>query len=167
MKYTCTIEIKLPVEKVAELWNNKNYFKEWQDGFKSIERISGIPDTEGAKSKIIFSDKQTIELTETIISSNLPEEKIALYEHIHMTNTQTTRFQAIDDQKTLYVSEVEYTQFNGLMIKLMAKLFPGKFKAQSQKWMKQCPEEILNTWLIHSTMMMKEEQELDLLFHFC
>jgi len=137
MKYTCTIEINLPINKVVQLWEDENNFKEWQDGFKSIEHLSGTPHSKGAQSRIILEDNRRIELLETIITANLPEEKTASYEHIHMTNTQTTRFKKIDSNTTQYISEVEYTQFNGLMIKLMAKLFPSKFKAQSQKWMNQ------------------------------
>ena len=137
MKYTCTIQINAPLEKVAALWSDESHFKEWQDGFESITHLEGTPNTEGAKAKIVFDDKQRIELIETILTNNLPEKKVALYEHIHMTNTQTTRFKSLDDQTTIYTSEVEYTQFNGLMIKIIAKLFPGKFKGQSQKWMDQ------------------------------
>ena len=62
MKYTCSIEINAPLEKVVSLWENENYFNKWQDGFKSIELISGIKNTTGAKSKIILEDKQRIEL---------------------------------------------------------------------------------------------------------
>lgn len=137
MKYQCTIQVDLPIDKVVALWTNEAYFKEWQDGFESIEHISGTPNTKGAKSKIIFNGKHKMELLETIISTDLPNEKVGLYEHIHMTNTQTSRFIAIDEHTTQYISEVEYTKFNGFMIKLMAKLFPGKFKQQSQKWMNQ------------------------------
>lgn len=137
MKYICTVEIDAPLEKVVKLWSDERNFKEWQDGFESIELLEGIADTKGAKSKIVLGGKNHIELIETILSNNLPAEKTARYEHIHMTNTQTSRFEALENNKTLYSSEVEYTQFNGLMIKLMAKLFPSKFKAQSQKWMEQ------------------------------
>ncbi|WP_298902196.1 SRPBCC family protein [uncultured Psychroserpens sp.] len=137
MKYTCSVEIDLPIDEVVTLWNNENHFKKWQDGFESIEHLEGTPHTAGAKSKITLSGKQKIELIETIISSNLPKEKLALYEHIHMTNTQSSRFEDLGNSKTLYTSIVEYTKFNGFMIKLMAKLFPSKFKAQSQKWMNQ------------------------------
>ncbi len=137
MKYTCTVDINLPIKKVVELWNNEDNFKAWQDGFSSIEHLSGTPHTTGAVSKIILLGERRIELTETIISNNLPTEKVALYEHIHMTNTQSTRFEVIEPDKTRYISEVHYTQFNGFMIKLMAKLFPSKFKGQSQKWMDQ------------------------------
>jgi len=137
MKYTCSVEINAPIEKVVALWDDESNFKEWQDGFQSIEHLGNTAHVKGAKAKIIIDGSQRIELLETIISNNLPEEKKALYEHIHMTNTQTSRFKAIDENRTLYISEVEYTKFNGFMIKLMAKLFPGKFKQQSQKWMNQ------------------------------
>lgn len=140
MKYTCTVEINLPIDKVVQLWENEANFPAWQDGFKSIEHLSGTPNTKDAKSRIILEDRQKIELLETIITNNLPQEKTALYEHIHMTNSQTTRFREINTNKTLYISEVEYLQFNGIMIKIMAKLFPSKFKAQSQKWMDQFKE---------------------------
>jgi uncharacterized membrane protein len=137
MKYTCSVEINLPINKVLALWENEANFKEWQDGFKSIEHLTGTPNTKGATSRIILQDKQKIELLETIVVYNLPQEKTALYEHIHMTNSQTSRFEEINSKKTLYTSEVEYLQFNGIMIKIIARLFPSKFKAQSQKWMQQ------------------------------
>jgi hypothetical protein len=99
----------LPIDKVVALWENEANFKEWQDVFLSIEHLSSTAHSVGAKSKIIIHDKQKIELIETIISSNLPQEKVALYEHIYMTNTQTTRFKVIDANKTQYIYEVEYT----------------------------------------------------------
>ena len=137
MKYSCSIEIEVPLDKLVRLWENESNFKYWQDGFQSIEHISGTPNTVGAKSRIILEDKRRVELIETIITNNLPEEKTAVYEHIHMTNTQTSRFNKINENRTEYISEVEYTKLNGFMIKLMARLFPGKFKQQSQKWMDQ------------------------------
>ena len=145
MKYTCTVEIDLPIDKVAELWAHEQYFHKWQDGFQSIDHFKGVPNSIGAKSRIIIEQgKRKMELIETIISNKLPEEKKALYEHIHMTNTQTTRFEEVTTNQTLYISEVEYTQFNGFMPKLMAKLFPGMFKKQSQKWMNQFKEFAIN-----------------------
>ncbi|WP_456440445.1 SRPBCC family protein [Psychroserpens sp.] len=140
MKYTCKVDIDLPIDKTVALWEDERNFKEWQDGFKSIEHLSGTPNSKGAKSKIILQEKRKIELLETVILSDLPNKKIALYEHTHMTNTQTTSFIAINQNKTQYISEVEYTKFNGIMIKLIAKLFPSKFKEQSQKWMNQFKE---------------------------
>lgn len=137
MKYSCSTIINAPIDAVVALWDNPEHFNQWQDGFQSITLLQGSNNSPGAKSKIVLEDKMRIELTETIITYNLPKEKKALYEHKHMSNTQTSNFESIDVHKTRYTSEVEYTQFNGFMIKLMAILFPGKFKAQSEKWMQQ------------------------------
>ena len=141
MKYTCSVDVDLPIEIVAELWADEKHFAKWQDGFQSIDHFEGEANAVGAKSKIFLQQgKRKMELVETIISNQLPAVKKALYVHEHMTNTQTTRFEEISTSKTRYISEVEYTQFNGLMPKLMAKLFPGMFKKQSQKWMDQFKE---------------------------
>jgi len=137
MKYQCTITISLPIDRVVALWQDESHFEQWQDGFQSIELLSGNKNTKGAQSKIILEGPTRIELIETILVADLPREKIGKYEHKHMVNTQTTRFRAIDNHTTEYISEVEYTQFNGIMIKLMVWLFPSKFKAQSKKWMEQ------------------------------
>ena len=138
MEYTCTVEIDLAIEKVASLWADENHFEKWQDGFQSTVHLEGQPGSVGAKSRIVYQQgKRKIELIETIISNNLPQEKKALYEHVHMTNTQTTKFERISEDKTRYISVVNYTKFSGFMPKLMAKLFPGMFKNQSQKWMDQ------------------------------
>ena len=119
MKYTCSIIINEPIHKVIALWEDEKNFKEWQDGFKSITHLSGLKNTKGAVSKIIFEDKMTIELVETIIKINLPQEKVALYEHKHMVNTQESRFEPIDLKQTKYTSEVEYLKFNGFMINIV------------------------------------------------
>jgi uncharacterized membrane protein len=138
MKYSCTVEINLPIDKVIALWTNEDHYKHWQDGFQSIEVIEGQAGAIGTKSRILLEQgKRKMELMETIISNQLPEEKKALYEHIHMSNTQLSKFEKINENKTRYISIVEYTQFNGFLPKLMAGLFPKMFKKQSQKWMDQ------------------------------
>ena len=136
MKYKCRTEINSPIKKVVNLWSDENRFEKWQDGFLSIEHIEGEANSVGAKSKILSQQgKRKMELIETILSTDLPNEKKALYVHTHMTNTQTTKFESISEGRTLYISEVEYTKFNGFIPNLMAKFFPGVFKKQSQKWM--------------------------------
>ncbi len=138
MKYICTIEIERPITEVVKLWSDEKHYDQWQDGFQSIDVLSGTPGAIGTTSKILLQHgKRKMELIETIISNNLPTEKKALYEHVHMTNTQTTMFEAISENITRYISEVEYTKFNGFFPKLMGRFFSGVFKKQSQKWMEQ------------------------------
>lgn len=128
----------MPADQLAALWADPNYFDQWQDDFQSVEMLEGKPGAVGAKSKLTYGHgKKKLELIETIISNNLPDEKTALYEHVQMTNTQTTRFEKLSDHLTRYTSEVEYTDFYGFVPNLMARIFPGVFKKQSQKWMDQ------------------------------
>jgi len=136
MKFTCSVTINAPLEKVVALFNNKEKLKEWQEGFESITHLSGSEGSVGAKSKIIYRrGKHTIELTETILASNLPYEITGLYEHIHMSNTMRNSFTTINNGQTLWESHIEYAKFKKLMPNIMAWLMPGMFKKQTQKWL--------------------------------
>lgn len=138
MKFTCTVEIDAPIDKVIKLFEDPDSLKEWQDGFLGIEHISETEGEVGAKSKMRYKiGKREIELIETIQVYNLPEEYTAVYEAKQMVNTMSNHFTAIDDSHTKYVAHIEYTKFNGFMIKLMATLMPGMFKKQTQKWLDQ------------------------------
>ncbi|NND94765.1 MAG: SRPBCC family protein [Flavobacteriales bacterium] len=138
MKYQCSVDIDAPIHLVVNLWKDESLFGKWQDGFQSTELLEGLADEVGAKSKIIYQQgNKRLELKETIISNSLPEEKTARYDHVHMSNTQTSRFESLSENRTRYISEVDYISFHSLLPKLMAKLFPSMFKKQSQKWMNQ------------------------------
>jgi len=138
MKYGSSLIINAPIAHVVDVWNNPDNYKHWQDGFQSIELLEGTANTVGAKSKILFKQgKGQMELFETILSIDLPHEKSGLYEHIHMTNVNTTKFKDLGNETTEYITEGEYTKFNGIIPKIMSVLFKGMFKKQSHKWMVQ------------------------------
>ena len=67
----------------------------------------------------------------------MPQEFSGTYEVKQMTNTMTNRFTSLDENTTQYQAEIEYTDFNGFMVKLMAFLMPRMFKKQTQKWLFQ------------------------------
>ncbi len=67
-------------------------------------------------------------MTETITNNNLPYSFSGLYEHKHMINTINSTFEAINENRTKFSAEIDYTKLNGFVIKVMAKLFPGMFK---------------------------------------
>lgn len=139
MKYSTSIDINAPRERVVELFNNPDNLSKWQDGFKGVEQISGAPGTTGAKKKMFYEmNGREMELLETITANKLPDSFAALYQHTAMENTMTSRFIEINEgQGTRFEVDVEYTKFNGLMPKLMATFFPGVFRKQSQKWFEQ------------------------------
>lgn len=134
MKFTTSVEINSPLEKVVKLFENPDNLGEWQEGFVSLTPISGKPGMTGAKSRIIFKNKKhTIELTETILSNNLPAEMKAIYEHKHMTNTMSNRFIALENDRTRYENEIHYTKLS-LMPKIMSLIRPSIFTKPVQKW---------------------------------
>ena len=135
MKFTCYTEINLPVKHVSALFNDPNNLERWQVGFISRQHIRGIPGDPGAKSRItILHGKKRIVLTETIIYKNLPFELDALYEHENMVNTLANRFISLEENKTRYEAQVEYMKFIGFVPNIIARLMPGIFKRQTQKW---------------------------------
>ena len=136
MKFTCTVKINQPVNKVAQLFADPKYMKEYQDGFLSKELLKGNAGQNGAVSKILYkTGKREMELIETIVDNSLPDQFVANYHHKHMDNSMKCQFISINDKQTRYISEIEYTAFRGFVPKVMATLFPGIFKKQVQKWL--------------------------------
>lgn len=138
MKFNCSVEINLPLRKVVELFEDSENLKNWQDGFIKMESLSEKPKEVGAKSKLYYiSGKRKIILEETILVYNLPDEFTGRYEAKEMVNTMKNNFVALSDSNTKWTAEIEYTEFRGFIPKLMAKLLPGMFKKQTQKWLNQ------------------------------
>ncbi|MDX1477111.1 MAG: SRPBCC family protein [Saprospiraceae bacterium] len=136
--FQCSVVIDRPLSTVVELFKDPENLRHWQDGFIGLEHLSGSPGTAGAKTRFRYRmGKGEMELIETIIRNDLPREFAGEYWHKSMTNTMRYWFEPVADDQTRYNSEVHYTEFRGLTIKVMAFLFPGVFKRQVQKWMNQ------------------------------
>ena len=138
MKFKSSIDINKPKEIVAAYFANPKFLGEYQDGFIRKDLMSGEEGEEGAISKMYYEQgRQKLELTETVIKNQLPDVFEGHYHHIHMDNTMKCTFTAIGENQTRYDSEIEYTEVRGFMPKLLFKFFPGMFRKQAEKWMKQ------------------------------
>ena len=136
-----SIDIKQARDHVVALFADPNNLKHYQDGFLRKELIKGAAGQDGAVSKMYYQyGKKEMELTETITSNRLPETFEAFYHHKHMDNTMKCSFEALDTHSTRYTYDIEYTRINWVMPKLMAILFPGVFRKQVEKWMRQFKE---------------------------
>lgn len=136
MTFDCSILIQKPIDTILSLYTNDDNLKHWQDGFSSITLLEGNKGAVDAKSRFVYQqNKRTLELIETILVNNLPEEKLALYQHKHMENTMRTSFHSVDEQTTKMLVTITYTKFIGFLPKLMAKLFPNMFKKQVDTWL--------------------------------
>ncbi len=138
MKYQCSVDIDLPIERVVELYDDPDNYKAWQDGFVSYTPLSNNPGEPGAKSRLLYDHNgREMELIETIKVKNLPYEFTAVYEHQMMTNVMKNSFIPISSYKTRYEVEVEYVKFKHFIGKLMARFIPFVFKRQTEKWLNQ------------------------------
>ena len=138
MKFTGFVDIERPRDVVVSYFINPKYLGEYQDGFIKKELISGDTGEAGAVSMLYYGDdKRKMELRETIITNDLPNVFIAQYHHKHMDNSMKCEFQPLDDDRTRYKYEFEYTRINWIMPKLMAILFPSVYRKQGEKWMRQ------------------------------
>lgn len=145
MKFQGSIVIHKSREIVAACFINPDHNKEYQDGFVKKELISGIATQAEAISKLYYKyGKRDLVLTETILKNDLPRYFEAFYHHKHMDNTMKCTFVEIGPESTEYTYEFEYTRMSWILPKLMAILFPGMYRKQGEKWIKQFKEFVEN-----------------------
>lgn len=135
MRYTVSIEISAPIDEVVKRFDDPDNLKEWMPGLVSFEHLEGTPGQPGAKSKLVFQmGKRNIEMIETVLVRDLPARFEGTYEAKGVYNEISNEFIAKDDRTTVY-STTQYFRFGGGM-KLFGWLFPGMFKKQSMKYLK-------------------------------
>ena len=134
MKYTNEIVINLPRDRVVELFDNSDNFKEWQPGLQSYKHISGDPGRPGARSQLIYDDGgRRIEMIKTITHRNLPDEFAAIYETKGVKNWISNKFLEEGADKTLMVTGNEF-KFSGMM-RIMSFFMRGSFPKQTQSFL--------------------------------
>jgi len=136
MRFTGSVDVDRPLQEVVDLFADLDNRIHYQDGFESWELVSGTAGEDGAVYKLHYNNRgRPMELTETVVANRLPDSYEAFYEHSHMDNTLTTRFTAIDEHRTRYEIDGEYTAFRGFMPNLISRVMPGMFTKPSQRWL--------------------------------
>ncbi len=136
MKFNCSVVINRSVNEVVSLFENPDHLGEYQEGFIKKELVSGTAGMVDAVSLMYYkTGNREMEIEETVLVNNLPDEFLGSYYHKHMDNTMRVTFSDLGNNQTEYYTEIEYTEFRGLMPRMLALLFPGMFKKQVQKWL--------------------------------
>lgn len=134
MKYTTEIVVDLPRDEFIKKMEDPENMKHWQRGLLKFEQLSKNPGQEGAQMCLSYKmGNRNLEMVETIIKKNMPEEMHTTYDTKGVHNIQKNYFKE-ENGKTRWISESDF-QFSGLGMKLMGFLMPGAFKKQSQKYM--------------------------------
>lgn len=135
MRYQSEITINLPRERVIQLFDNPDNMSKWMKGLVYFETIEGEAGQPGAKSILKFEmGKRKIEMVETILKRELPNEFTGSYETNGVYNEVKNEFEVIDENHTLYRTE-HYFRFDSWGMKAMAFLMPGAFKKQSRQYL--------------------------------
>jgi len=135
MKYTTEISIDLPRERVTELFADPNNLEKWQSGFRSRTLLSGISGKAGAKSRLIYdSQGSAVEMIETIIRQELPDQFLATYETTEVINDVDNYFSEEGEGKTRWVMVNVYRL--GCFMFLTGIFMKGSFRKQTLEDMK-------------------------------
>ncbi|HEX7307039.1 SRPBCC family protein [Lentzea sp.] len=141
MKYTVSIEIALPREKVARLLADPAHLPMWLRGLVLHEPLNGEHGQVGTRSRVVLRmGRQESEVTETIIRrepadlGEIPAGSVVRFEREivggGMWSATRDRLTEAGPEATLWESENEY-RFDGLLMRLVGKVVPGAFRKQS------------------------------------
>ncbi len=134
MRYKLEIAIELPRERVIELFDSFDNLKLWQEGLVSYEPISGEPGQPGAKTRLLYEmGRRRVEMVETIITRNLPDEFSGTYDASGVHNIVRNTFYDEGDS-TRWTLETEF-QFSGFMRIMSFFMGSGRFREQTRKTM--------------------------------
>ena len=134
MRYQQEITINKPRKEVVEKFSNPDNMKHWQRGFIFMKPINGQMGEDGSQNLLKYDmGKREVEMTETILKNNLPDEYSATYEAKGVYNYQINKFSPTMEKNTLWITDNEF-MFSGFM-KFFGWFMPGAFKKQTRKYM--------------------------------
>jgi hypothetical protein len=134
MKYTCSIDIDLPRDRVIALFDDADNLLKWQEGLISFEHLDGTPGQVGAKSRLRFkAGRRDILMIETITERNFPDSFAGTYEADGVWNLVTNRFTEAGEGRTHWEMDAEF-RGKGI-VGILIRLAPWMFRNQSRKMM--------------------------------
>ena len=80
LKYSCDIDLNLPMDRVSELFQDPDRIPEWQPSFISMELVSGNAGQPGNVHKLVHKmGKREMVMIETIKENDMPNRFVATY----------------------------------------------------------------------------------------
>lgn len=145
MRYTNSIEIALPRERVAQLLADPAHLPKWLRGMVVHEPLEGAHGELGTTSRVVLqSGKRQMEMTETITRrepadlARIPAGSVVHFDRetvgAGMWSAVRDRLTEAGPDATLWESDSEF-RFGNPVMRLMAKLMPAMFRNQSQQHM--------------------------------
>jgi uncharacterized protein YndB with AHSA1/START domain len=141
MRYTVSIEIALPRERVVQLLADSTHLPKWLRGLVMHEPVSGVHGQVGTESRVIVTmGQQEMECTETITRRepadlhDIPRDTVVHFEREivaeGMWSATRDRLAEAGPETTRWEQESEY-RFDGWPMRLAAPFLRGAFRTQS------------------------------------
>ncbi len=141
MKYTVSIEIALPRERVAQLLADPELLPKWLRGLVRHEPLNGLHGQVGTESRVVLQmGQQEMELTETITRQEpvnlheIPKDSVVRFDREivadGMWSAVRERLTEAGPETTLWASENEY-RFRSVLMRLVSPFMGGVFRKQS------------------------------------
>jgi hypothetical protein len=145
MKYTVSIEIALPRERVVQLLTDTAHLPKWLRGLVLHEPLNGMHGQVGTESRVVLQmGQQKMEATETVTRrepadlQGIPTDSVVHFDREivakGMWSAAREEFTEAGPEMTLWVSENEY-RFSGLPMRLTGLFMRGAFRKQSLQHM--------------------------------
>lgn len=133
MKIVLAKTINRSRDEVWASFDNPENLKKWQPTLRSFEHISGEPGQPGAVSNLIYDEGgKEVVLKETVTVRQEPEAFEGIFEADSVTNHIKHRFTELDNSKTHWQMETEFT-FKSLPMRLMAPLMRGMMVKRTEQ----------------------------------
>ncbi|QJY47730.1 SRPBCC family protein [Pseudonocardia broussonetiae] len=145
MRYTVTIEVAQPRERVVRLLADPAHLPKWLRGLVLHEPRSGVHGQVGTVSRVVLrTGQQEMELTETVTRREpadlhgLPRDGVVHFEREivgeGMWSAVRDRLTEAGPETTLWAQESEY-RFSGVPMRLVAPFLRRTFRTQSRRHM--------------------------------
>jgi hypothetical protein len=145
MKYTVSIEIALPCERVVQLLADPAHIPKWVRGMVLHEPLRGLHGQVGTISRVVMqTGQQTFEASETITRREpanlhrIPRNSVVHFDREivakGMWSVVRDQLTEAGPETTLWAQESEY-RFSGLPMRLVGLFMRGAFSKQSQQIM--------------------------------
>lgn len=108
MRYTCSVDIDAPIERVVELITDPDRMTEWMAGLDSVTTVRGERGAAGSVNQLHFVGAPGDGLMLERIESVGPDNHHAIYQLGPVTNHQRSRFDELPDGRTRWTAEHEF-----------------------------------------------------------
>jgi hypothetical protein len=134
LEYATEVLIDAPLGWVTDLFKDPANAVHWQPGLSHRRPLDGAPGQVGSRSVLVYMhNENSIEVTETIVSNNLPSEFTVTYDSPGIHNLVKSFFVEIDKTHTKWITIDQY-ELSGFQ-RLAASFRPDIFRRESRKYL--------------------------------